>query len=569
MKSSVPRRYPPDHMLTRLVSLYEKGCHAAAEELARSINDQYPWHPFAPKILGFSLADRKQFDEAIRYLRTAIELNVTDPSLFHKLGFIFQQLEVWDEAIKNFREVLSLDKNHIAAHVNLAICLLSKDELLVAEQHARRAIHLDPTIAEAHNTLGNILRSQNEYERSETSFRRAITLKPSFGVAYLNLAVTLQAQRKFVEAEYNCRAAIAISPTFPEAHNLLGVILQSLNKLEEATESLSKAIEQRPDYGAALLNLSVLFEYLSKSEDSLDLMHRARSQGAVGPILKANVHLALNAFLKHQFSSAGRYLSEASNILKEKSPTFDTEKNYYIYLKKILSEQLLVSPSLEAAGCASRLYILGESHSLVSHNLLIQKEGKKYVGEARLIKGCKQWHLGNSQPNQYKIKFERLMKDLPKRSEILVAIGEIDCRLNTGILKFKKSGGGVKIAEVVESTIENFCDYVSRCNKNLNHDISIQGVPCPQLNPGSYDDMEFEDLVNVRVLFNQYLKKIVQGVGFGFLDVHALTDRGDGVSNREWYLDYGHLKPQSMQIAWKNYYTEPQTIILSNGNLGG
>ena len=69
---------------------------------------------------------------------------------------------------------------------------------------------------------------------------------------------------------------------------------------------------------------------------------------------------------------------------------------------------------------------------------MIQKEGKKYVGEEDLIKRCKQWHLGNSQPNQYKIKFERLMKGLPRRSEILLAIEEIDCRLNTGILKFKK-----------------------------------------------------------------------------------------------------------------------------------
>ena len=105
----------------------------------------------------------------------------------------------------------------------------------------------------------------------------------------------------------------------------------------------------------------------------------------------------------------------------------------------------------------------------------------------------------------------------------------------------------------MNSTIENFCDYVSRCNLDLGHDISIQGVPCPRSISRSYDGTEFEDLVNVRVLFNQCLKKIAQGVGFGFLDVHALTDRGDGVSNSEWYLDHGHLTPQSIQISWDHY----------------
>jgi tetratricopeptide (TPR) repeat protein len=562
VKSLASRKHPPGGMLRRLVSLYEKGCYESAEELASAINDQYPWHPFASKILGFCLADRKQFDDAIQYLRASIGLNVKDPSLFHKLGFIFQQLEVWDEAIKNFREVLSLDEHHVAAHVNLAICLLSKDELVAAEQYARRAIHLDPNVAEAHNTLGNILRSQHEYEKSEICFRQAIALNPSLEIGYLNLAITLQAQKKFVDAEHNCRAAIAIKPIFPEAHNSLGVVLQSLNNLEEATKSYSEAIEQRPDYGDALLNLSVLVDYLSKNEDSIDLMRRVRAQSTIGPKLRANIHLALDAFLKNQFSSAKKYLSDAGGILNIDNPSFLTEKNYCIYLQKILSEQLLVNPSLDSARYAKRLHILGESHSLVSHNLPIQKGGKKIFGTAHLIKGCKQWHLGNKQPNQYKISFQRLMNELPKQSEVLIAIGEIDCRLDTGILKFQKSRGHGKVVEVVESTIRNFCEYVSRCNKNLFHDISIQGIPCPLSNPCFDDRIRFGELVEVRIAFNEFLKKISHEKGFGFLDVHAMTDRGDGVSNRGWYLDHGHLTPQSMQVAWQSHYAKASKNVL-------
>ena len=551
------------------MSLYQSGCYVAAEELARSIHSKYPRHPFASKILGFSLADRQQFEEAICHIRTAIGLNLTDPSLFHKLGFIFQQLEVWDEAIKNFRKVLRIDENHVSANVNLAICLLSKDDASAAERYARQAIHIDPTIAEAHNTLGNILRSQSQYEESESSFRQAITLNPSFRVAYYNLALTYHGQRKLPQAEQCCRAAIAISPIFPEAHNLLGVILQSLNELEEATKSFSKAIEQRPDYGDALLNLSVLIEYLSKKQDSLDLMHRARSQDAIGPTLKANVHLALDAFLRNQISLAKTYLSEASEILNEEHPSFSTEKNYYIYLKKLLSEQPLVGPSVDAAEGATRLHILGESHSLVSHNLLIQKSGNKFIGEAHLIKGCKQWHLGNNQANQYKLKFQELMKEIPSQSEVLIAVGEIDCRLDTGILKVKKNKENKRIVEIVESTIRDFCGYVSRCNDDLLHDISIQGVPCPLLTPRYLDSIGFGELVQLRIIFNEFLKKIAQEAGFGFLDVHALTDRGDGVSDVEWYLDNGHLTPQTMQRAWQHYYAEAPTKILASCNREG
>ena len=53
---------------------------------------------------------------------------------------------------------------------------------------------------------------------------------------------------------------------------------------------------------------------------------------------------------------------------------------------------------------------------------------------ARLIKGCKQWHLGNAFRNKFKNQFESIFCSLPKYSYVLLAIGENDCRLDSGII---------------------------------------------------------------------------------------------------------------------------------------
>ena len=51
------------------------------------------------------------------------------------------------------------------------------------------------------------------------------------------------------------------------------------------------------------------------------------------------------------------------------------------------------------------------------------------------------------------------------------------------------------------------------------------------------------------------LKNKSNEVGFGFLDVHKLTDNGNGFSNSIWNLDDYHLSPEGMQEAWREHAT--------------
>ena len=42
--------------------------------------------------------------------------------------------------------------------------------------------------------------------------------------------------------------------------------------------------------------------------------------------------------------------------------------------------------------------------------------------------------------------------------------------------------------------------------------------------------------------------------GYSFLDLHSLTDRGDGFSNGIYHLDSNHLTQGAMLEAWKSYF---------------
>ena len=60
-------------------------------------------------------------------------------------------------------------------------------------------------------------------------------------------------------------------------------------------------------------------------------------------------------------------------------------------------------------------------------------------------------------------------------------------------------------------------------------------------------------LVEVIRDFNFELKYRVREKGFRFLDVHKLTDRGDGISNVVWHLDSVHLSPGGVVEACRKY----------------
>ena len=179
--------------------------------------------------------------------------------------------------------------------------------------------------------------------------------------------------------------------------------------------------------------------------------------------------------------------------------------------------------------------------------------GSDFFGKAKLITGCKQWHLGNSIRNQYKYKFESIFGSLPKSSEVLLSIGEIDCRFDNGIIKHKNKFPEKEIEEIIIATVENYLTYTAKINSGYQHNIIMQGVPCPNIDTTIYSKKEITQLIEMIKTFNCELQSKSQEKGFGFLDVHKLTDRGDGFSNSVWHIDSNHLSPDGMLEAWHRY----------------
>ena len=406
----------------------------------------------------------------------------------------------------------------------------------------------------AWKVLAAVLKQNGKINKSLVASQKSVELGPLDVEAHNNLGITLKDLGRLEEAEASYRQAIKLKPDLTKAHNNLGNALKDLGRLEEAEASYRQAIKLKPDYAEAHYNLSNNLSYMNDLEKEINALKSLLKLDVDKFGFKAGVNLAICNFLEGDFVESKKQVLAAKKIQKKTLYKFKTEKIYQRYLLKILEwhEDKYFDVNKEKKN--KILYVLGESHSLASHHLRIQHSGIDFLCKAKLIKGCKQWHLGNPSRNQYKNKFESIFCYLPKYSHVLLAIGEIDCRLDSGIIQHKNKHPAKQIKEIIQNTIENYLSYIVDNNSDCQHKIIIQGVPCPTIDRCvNHAEKEVMQLIEVIKIFNFELKIRAEEKRLGFLDVHKLTDRGDGFSNNVWHIDNNHISPEGMIEVWSGY----------------
>ena len=521
----------------------------------RKVIELKPDYAEAHYNLGNAFKELGRLEDAVSSYRKVIELKPGFAEFHNTLGFMQQELGRSEEAEASYRQAITLKSDDAEIYNNLGLVLQELNRLEEAETIYRQAIELKPDFLEVHNNLGLMLQELNRLEEAETIYRRAMVIKPNFAENYRNLGNTLQKMGRLEDAVSSNRKAIELKPDFAEFHSNLGLVLQEIGRLEEAEASYRQAIILKPDYAEAMINLSMVLGYMNNLDAEICVLENLLIVDRDSFGLRAAVILAIHRFLKDDFTISKKYLLESSEIQNKLTVEFLNEKIYQNYLLKILSWHENKSSKSLNTTIDKNIYVIGESHALVSHGLRVQTSDNNFLCKSLLIMGCKQWYLGNSIKNKYKIKFENIFRSLPKSSKILLAIGEIDCRLDSGIIKHKNKYPEKNITELILRTIESYLKYIYKMNDYYNHKIIIQGVPCPNISLKNISKEKVTELIDLIKEFNDLLKSKSIEIGFDFLDVYKLTDRGDGFSNLIWHIDTVHLSPEGMTEAWRMYYS--------------
>ena len=218
-------------------------------------------------------------------------------------------------------------------------------------------------------------------------------------------------------------------------------------------------------------------------------------------------------------------------ILPNLNMTQSNDDARFILPYKNLLRNLSNNLNIEIENTENTIFHLGDSHSLSTTNRNILINGKLYKFNTKLIIGCKAWHLNNSKSmNNFKACFQKkintILNSKNKVKNIIISIGEIDCREDEGILIFHKKTN-LDLNTITKDTVKNYVEFLKESlHKYNNLNVIICNVPA------SYNNKTNE----VRILFNNYLNKYLSNTNFKLVDLYSLTK-----DNKETFIDNHHL----------------------------
>jgi tetratricopeptide (TPR) repeat protein len=207
------------HMDPSEENLFDWGCemllHRTYEPAIAIFQQAAAHYPNSPRIfigLGLALYSRGKYDEAVKALIAAADLNPTDPRcyLFLSKAYNSSPLQA-DDVTQRFRRYAELEPNNALAQLYYAMSLWkgkrvedSSLDLQTVQSLLIKAIALDNAIPEAHVQLGNLYADQHKYAESIPEYVRALQLDPNLsdahyrlGTDYVHVGQKEDAQKEF------------------------------------------------------------------------------------------------------------------------------------------------------------------------------------------------------------------------------------------------------------------------------------------------------------------------------------------------------------------------------------
>jgi tetratricopeptide (TPR) repeat protein len=171
-------------------------------------------YPNSPRLLiglGMSLYARGMYDEAVKALLAAADLNPSDPRCYLFLSKAYNSSpNQAEDVIQRFRRYAELRPDDALAQYYYAMSLWkgkradSGLDLHAVESLLHKSIALDEKLPDAHVQLGNLYADQHEYDKSIPEYIRALELNPNLpdahyrlGTDYVHLGQKDRAHKEF------------------------------------------------------------------------------------------------------------------------------------------------------------------------------------------------------------------------------------------------------------------------------------------------------------------------------------------------------------------------------------
>ena len=187
-------------------------------------------------------------DLAIDQFKRAVKAEPENPYFRKGLGQAYASGRQWKDAIKEFRKALEINPYYVDIRNDLGSALVlsgkrdqGRDEFLAAYSDPT-----NPTPEVSARNLGQAYLDEKNYTEAISWFRTALDRTDTYADAYLGLAEAFVATERIEEAAVLLESGVEKVPQDPVLHLALGQVYHRAGRFTEARSQLEDAMRKDP-----------------------------------------------------------------------------------------------------------------------------------------------------------------------------------------------------------------------------------------------------------------------------------------------------------------------------------
>ena len=220
---------------------------------------------------------RNDFEEALRFLTQALELNPEYADLYCMIGVIYHDKGQFSEAVKCFSKALEINPSYTEAKINLMILLQDIGRFDKASNILRHIQNSDDSfpqspdpmaknkLANLHAVTGDMYLMLDLHESAIKEYEEALSHRAGFADIRLKLAKAYKDSGQFEISEVQCRACLKAKPDYVDARIFLGAVLMAQGRRTQAIDAWKQVLALDPEREEAVRYLHMAGEALPNS----------------------------------------------------------------------------------------------------------------------------------------------------------------------------------------------------------------------------------------------------------------------------------------------------------------
>ena len=222
----------------------------AAQTLLEDILSIEQRQPDAIRLLGVIAALRKEWNEALRLIDLALEIDPKNGVAHSNRGNIFNELMRNEEALSCYEMAISLQPNYVEAYSNKGNALQALKRYEEALASYEKAILLDGNCVQAFYGASSIFLLRNRYDFALVCCEQILKIHPNDELALEQKGNILYKIKDYEGAISVCNELLKINPHSSHALLVKGNVYAEIKQFDEASKAFSEviALNQNPGF---------------------------------------------------------------------------------------------------------------------------------------------------------------------------------------------------------------------------------------------------------------------------------------------------------------------------------